>query len=338
MAQHPRGGRHDWRAALAAFNPAAARAPVSPHAAQLLLARGLNAEAEAALKELLGQVPDHNQALQTLGLLLRRVGRWDEAAKVLARAAWVEAGRFTSPADDRGEVAQFLAAADQGTTSPTEAPAAYVTALFDEFADRFDTQLRETLAYQAPELLRAAVARVVGTALHDLDVLDLGCGTGLAGELFRPVARRLDGVDLSEKMLAVAAARGIYDRLSAGELVAHLGGTDQRYHLVLAADVFVYLGDLVPVFTAARRVLRAGGWLAFTVEAADGGDYHLQPVRRYAHSRDYLTRAAETTGFAVRCLEETSTRVEAQRPVRSFLCVWANPEQAETTAPVAPVS
>src|SRR5207302_1633468 len=106
-------------------------------------------------------------------------------------------------------------------------------------------------------------------ALRDLDVLDLGCGTGLAGELFRPLSRRLDGVDLSPRMLAQAATRGVYDRLAAGDLLTHLGGTGDRYHLVLAADVFVYLGDLAPVFAAARLVLRAGGWLAFTVEASD---------------------------------------------------------------------
>src|SRR5262249_34211053 len=160
---------------------------------------------------------------------------------------------------------------------------------------------------RAPELLLGAVSRVAGRALRDLDVLDLGCGTGLAGEQFRPAARRLDGVDLSPKMLAQAAAKGGYDRLTAGDLVAHLGGIGDRYHLIIAADVFVYLGDLVPVFAAARRALRAGGWLAFTVEAGDGADYHLQPVRRYAHPRGYLTRAADATGFIVRCLEETST-------------------------------
>jgi predicted TPR repeat methyltransferase len=315
----------DWRSAVAAFNPAAARAPVTLHAAQLLLAHGRSAAAEAALREFLDRFPDHHAALLSLGMLLRRLGRRDEAGDLLVRAASAEAGRMVLPPGEREAVEGFLSAADRCGPRPAQAPAAYVTALYDETADRFDTLLREHLAYRGPELLFEAVSRVAGGAPRGLDVLDLGCGTGLAGAVFRPVARQLDGVDLSPGMLAWAAARGVYDRLTAGDLVAHLGGLCRRYDLILAAEVFIYLGDLSPVFAAARRALRAGGWLAFTVEAGDGDDYSLQAVRRYAHPRGYLTRAAEATGFRVCCLEETSTRTEALQPVPSFVCVLANP-------------
>jgi predicted TPR repeat methyltransferase len=315
----------DWRLALAAINPVLARAPVTPHAAQLLLAHGLCAEAEAALREFLDRVPDDLQALQALAKLLQRLGRDPEAAEVLARAARAEATNFDLPPGDRGEVGQFLSAAYQCGPPPAAAPNAFVASLFDGYADRFETHLRESLTYRGPELLLGALSAVAGPALRDLDVLDLGCGTGLAGELFRPLARRLDGVDLSAKMLARAEAKGVYDQLTEGDLVAYLGAVSDPYHLILAADVFVYLGDLVPVFAAARKALREGGRLAFTVEAWDGPDYHLRPSRRYAHSRDYLTHTADVSGFTVQFLEENSTRDEGTRPVRSFICVLANP-------------
>ena len=39
-------------------------------------------------------------------------------------------------------------------------------------------------------------------------ILDLGCGTGLCGPLFKPMASTLIGIDLSEKMIAQAAQKG----------------------------------------------------------------------------------------------------------------------------------
>lgn len=313
----------DWRAALAAFDPATARSPVTPHAAQMLMTRGLNGPAEAALRDLLDQAPQHHGALLTLASLLRRMGRRDEAGEFIARAVHIETEQKDFAPEDRPDVERFLTAADDCTSSPDRAPAAYVANLFDECAETFETLLRDKLKYRGPELLLEAVTQVAGRPLENLDVLDLGCGTGLAGEVFRAAARRMDGVDLSPKILAQAEAKHVYDRLDVGDLAPHLRSVTSPYDLILAADVFVYLGDLAPVFAAARGALRPGGRFAFTTEACDGGEYQLQEVRRYAHSRDYLTRETAAAGYEVRYLEESSTRTEALRPVRSFVCVFS---------------
>ena len=57
-----------------------------------------------------------------------------------------------------------------------------------------------------------------------LAILDLGCGTGLAGLAFQPLAARLDGVDLSPAMIEKARARGIYDHLDVADLETRAGG------------------------------------------------------------------------------------------------------------------
>lgn len=327
-----RGASRDWRAAVAAFDRKAAEAPVTLHTAQMLLARNMNAEAAAALSEFLDAHPEHQKALITLGTLLRRLGRRQEAAEVFARAARVEVAQMALADGERGAVEQYLSAADQCGSSPDKAPDAYVAAIFDKFADRFESHLREQLAYRAPELLFDAVTRVAGRQLRELDVLDLGCGTGLAGELFRPLARRLAGVDLSPKMLAKAKEKRVYDRLVESDLVTCLSEAAECWDLIVAADVLVYLGELRPVLAAARLALRPGGWLAFTVEAGEGADYHLQPVRRYAHGREYLMQAAESSGLIIRCLEEAVTRTESTNPVRSFVCVLASAPETKPTA------
>ena len=125
-----------------------------------------------------------------------------------------------------------------------------------------------------------------------LDIIDLGCGTGLVGQQFRAVAARLTGIDVSARMIQWAERREIYDQLVLGDYVQYLSAHREPTDLVLAADVFIYAGDLDPVFQTVSRLLRAGGLFAFSLEAAPQGDYVLQPNRRYAHSPGYIHRMA----------------------------------------------
>jgi predicted TPR repeat methyltransferase len=121
-------------------------------------------------------------------------------------------------------------------------------------------------------------------------LLDLGCGTGLAGAVFRPFAALLVGVDLSAAMIARAEAKGDYDRLVVGNLATFLTdeiANDTKYDLVFAADVFVYLNDLAPVLANVARVLKPRGIVAFTVETHSGADVALLPTLRFAHAEPY---------------------------------------------------
>src|SRR5438477_7207125 len=88
-------------------------------------------------------------------------------------------------------------------------------------------------------------------------MLDLGCGTGLAGAAFRPHVDWLLGVDLSPKMIEVARAKGLYDRLVIGDIAQHLAEqhTDNAtFHLVIAADVFAYVADFAETCRTAADV------------------------------------------------------------------------------------
>ena len=66
------------------------------------------------------------------------------------------------------------------------------------------------LGYRAPQILRSLAEMLMIGLDGPLDILDLGCGTGLAGEAFKSLARRLDGIDLSPLMIERAKGRGIY--------------------------------------------------------------------------------------------------------------------------------
>jgi len=206
-------------------------------------------------------------------------------------------------------------------------PAAYVRTLFDQYADRFDTALTQGLAYRGPALLRDAIEKVCAAARRPMqfpDMLDLGCGTGLAGAAFRPLARRLTGIDLSPAMIAQAATKGLYDRLvTAGltDFLADEAGDKGIYHLVLAADVFVYVNDLAPIIAGIARVLAPDGLLAFTVETHAGDGVKLLPTLRYAHGEDYVRGMLGDAGLTPVHLAKASVRSEKGVPVDSLVAI-----------------
>ncbi len=231
-----------------------------------------------------------------------------------------EAYRHTLALDPEDRYGAALALARLGAAAvPDKAPDAFVRDLFDQYADRFDTALVETLHYRAPSLLVEAIRRTLGPG--PFDIYDAGCGTGLMGVALKPVAKRLAGSDLSARMVEKARARGVYDELAAGDMVALLRATPGSYDLVTAADVLVYIGALDAVFAAAGHALKTGGGFAFTVERGSEEEWSLGESGRYAHSAAYLRRLAADHGFAVATLDEASTREDRGQPVPGLVCV-----------------
>jgi predicted TPR repeat methyltransferase len=201
----------------------------------------------------------------------------------------------------------------------------YVRALFDGYAPRFDQALTVGLNYRAPELLFQAIEGVHSDRRMKFgSVLDLGCGTGLAALPLRPFSDWMVGVDLSSGMLVQARTKGIYDRLIEKEILAFLEGEAEiggHYHLVLAADVFMYFDDLAPMFSAAAKVMDSSGLLAFSVETHENGDVILRDTLRYAHSEAHVRAALAASGLNPVRFDAASTRVEKGVPVPGLIVV-----------------
>jgi predicted TPR repeat methyltransferase len=275
---------------------------------------GRLSDAETCFRQALYYQPDHADVLFNLTNALAELGRLDEAAACCRRLLDLR------PDDPN---VRFLHAALTGEGRPATMPPAMVAALFDRYASIFDDHLTRAVNYQGPQLLRAAV--LGDREAHGLDILDLACGTGLCGLAFRDLARTLTGVDLSVNMLARARARGIYDHLIHGELVETLRAALGGFDLILAADVFIYVGDLAPVFPAAAAALRVGGRFAFVVEASDGPDYILRPTRRYAHPPDYIRTLARSCGLAEGSSRRTFLRMQGGQPIEGDVYVLKQP-------------
>ncbi|WP_224360298.1 class I SAM-dependent DNA methyltransferase [Hyalangium versicolor] len=310
----------DWRARLAERGFAGARQASCMHGAAVLRSWGEFPAAEAALSELLGRFPEDEGALRAMIRLLGETGRAEEAVPLRRRLHARRCRELGIPEERQDAAIAFLEAAETGSTLPSRAAETYVAALFDQYASHFDDKLRSELAYRAPEHVLAAVQEALG-GRRELAVLDLGCGTGLAGVLLRPFARRLEGIDLSPGMLEQARARGVYDALHPGELHALLEASQGPYELIVAVDVLVYLGALEPLFERVARRLAPGGLFAFTVEKDTEPGYRLQPTGRYSHHLDYLRACARTVGLTPVVEREAVLRTERGQPVWGHVVV-----------------
>ena len=212
----------------------------------------------------------------------------------------------------------------------TRAPESYVRTVFDGYADRFEAHLIQ-LGYRIPSAIRTVLQAhpkiVAGLAIGP--VLDLGCGTGLIalaiGDL--PLGP-FTGVDLSPRMLAHARAKRLYDTLREGDIVSDLASHEQRWPLIIAADVLCYFGAIEELLALVHRRLEPNGWFVFTVEEVqpdhDGvvpgnGNWALQRQGRYAHAEHYIYQAVCNAGFRVLRMDRPVIRQEAGADVPGFL-------------------
>jgi predicted TPR repeat methyltransferase len=269
-------------------------------------------EAEPLYRAVSDILADDPGAVVNLGVCLNELGRNVEAIACFERALAL------APAD---AMAQFHLAIARGETPPTQ-PNALTEKLFDGYSARFDQHLVGQLKYRVPR----RVAEIVRQRHPDgrLDLLDLGCGTGLTGVYLGKVDGALVGVDLSGGMLEQARRHGIYTHLRQRDLREELAeSAAESYDCVVANDVFIYVGDLGAVIPAAARVLRRGGALIFSCETAadEEGGFVLRPSKRYAHSRAYVERLCRDAGCSRVTFEALDLRQENQTAIAGFIAV-----------------
>jgi predicted TPR repeat methyltransferase len=284
-------------------------------ARDLQLRGDLEAAAEV-MEQAVELAPSFASAWFALGEMREDLDRRDVA---------IDAYRRASAADPDDRHGARLRLIRLGAEPVAEMSPAYVRALFDQYAPKFDMALRGDLGYRGPEILLKAVLgarHACGRPGFFRAGLDLGCGTGLAGLAFAAIVDAIDGFDLSPGMIERARERQIYRRLEVADMIAALRGEGEgSADLILAADAVVYLGDLAGLFAEAARVLSDDGLLAFTVEAGAGDGFGLGAGLRYVHSEPYLRAALGAAGLQVRDLSAVSTRTDGGVPVPGYVVV-----------------
>ena len=286
--------------------------------------QGKLAEAVARYQQAIAIKPNFVEAPTNLGNLLREQGKLEEA---------IVCYQHVLSLDPTNSFATHYIASIKGS-HPEFASHAYIATYFDQFANTFDRKL-EKLKYESPKILVGLIKDFYTSITDKWDVLDLGCGTGLVGSAIYAYTRQLVGVDLSAKMLAKARERNLYQRLESSDLLSMMKGEPiSSYDVIVAADVFVYIGKLDEIMQEGARLLRPGGVFAFSVEAmaslsndvrnanADDGEYILNPTGRYAHSSIYIQKLAHMHGFIISSLTCNKMRVESGKRVDGHYAIF----------------
>ncbi|HHO48506.1 MAG TPA: tetratricopeptide repeat protein [Desulfobacteraceae bacterium] len=302
-------------------------------------------EAEKAYLKALALAPDDPEIRYNLGCCYRDAGEIDAARSVFARLVDMKgdhlpalnnlaylhhlAGDYDMAREMYGRIlrldpdhasARYMHSVLLG--APVDVPPReYIRSLFDHYSHTFEENLVMDLGYNLYLDLRIQFDKIEPKKRIYDHCLDLGCGTGLAGEAFRTACRKLSGVDLSEKMIALAAAKQIYTSLQVEDIVTFLQHAETVYDLFVAADVLIYRGNLHPLFEAAARRASTDALFCLSIEKAEGDDWLLQPTGRYAHHPDYVRKTAGDSGWVELLSGDTLSRREGDRWIRGTLFV-----------------
>jgi predicted TPR repeat methyltransferase len=265
--------------------------------------QGCRDEAITSLEIAVALRPEYGAAYGNLGVLYLDQDKVAEAIACYQRL--IELDYNTASA-------RHILAALTGETTAV-APSSYIADLFDSFSGHFDERLLVDLEYRTPWELKSLLLADPDGPSHFARLLDLGCGTGLVGQVFQEISACRVGVDLSPKMVAAAAAKKVYDELAVGEIVTFLEQNQEPFDLIVAADVFIYVGELDRIFATLARGLAENGRILFSTEQMAGQGYQLRPSGRYAHAFSYIEAVAARQGFRVLATQSANIRKEKGR-------------------------
>jgi predicted TPR repeat methyltransferase len=298
--------------------------------AQRLQSMGRQEEAVMVLLLLLQAEPCNIEVLYQLGLDCNRKGKKEEAIKYMRRHYEERMRANGMNPDVDTDTLQFLLSTEGFAEPPARVPRAYVENLFDRFSDQFDERLVGQLAYKTPELLFEIfcnVAKDEKAFKICKELVDLGCGTGLAGKYFQSICKSLIGVDISSEMVEKSRLRGFYNRLVVSEIMTYLGSETFPIDVFVATDVFNYFGEIDFILTACRSRQKSGGLLAFSVEVLkltstnEEKGFKLASSGRFQHERDYVAANAAQADYQVMACEERVLRRENGYDVPGYLFV-----------------
>ena len=262
--------------------------------------------------------PENADAWYALGWAAKAAGRRTEAGRAFEKY-------LASGANDAAIRHMLKALKDE--PPPPRASDDCVVQTFRNFSAYYDDKMRNNLSYQAPERLDELIREEIVDAAG-LEILDIGCGTGLAGAVLKQRAASMVGIDLSPEMVELARARGIYNRLEVAEITEWLDRATEPFDLIVACDCLVYFGDLEPIAELVWRRLKPGGRFAFTTERGEQAPYHLSDSGRYTHHPNHVREVAARNGLTVERLDEGFLRTEYGLEVTGLIALLRKPISA----------
>ena len=256
--------------------------------------------------------PDIPEVSNNLAMILKDIGEYERAADLLLNAIkqapqYVEFSvnlaetltlfYYQQPENAKKIAKQWqkfmpdnlfanrVVAAFNGSKSVNSKP--YSEALFDVFAENYE-QIMQNINYSAINKLKEIGFAPIGK------ILDLGCGTGLVGQAFKSVENKFTGVDISQKMLDMAALKNAYTDLIKDDIVHFLHTSNLKFNFIIALDVVEYIDDFTDMIMQMKHIP-----FVFTIENASEKvtDFQLDASGRYRHNPQYIRNQLADAGY-----------------------------------------
>lgn len=203
---------------------------------------------------------------------------------------------------------------------PKSLPHAYLQSLFDQYAPYFDENLVERLHYSAPDHAHKLINEM---GITPRSILDLGCGTGLGVQYYKDTASVIHGVDLSQAMIEQSRQKNVYTNLFHQTIEEYLSVCRNKYDLILALDLFIYIGELASIFSLIKPKLTLNGVVAFTIQLTEN-DYILGNDYKYSHSEQYVEACLAKNQMIILQQKNIALRTQGDKDVEGMLIICGN--------------
>jgi len=146
---------------------------------------------------------------------------------------------------------------------------------------------------------------LVARPLHDLSLLDIGCGGGLLCEPMARLGARVSGIDAGERNIEIAAAHAAQEGLDIDYrhvLPEDMAGRDETFDVVLNMEVIEHVADVAAFMAASAALLKPGGVMVLSTLnrtlkslalAKIGAEYILRWLPRGTHDWRKFVRPSE---------------------------------------------
>ncbi|WCR57574.1 methyltransferase [Wolbachia endosymbiont of Ctenocephalides felis wCfeJ] len=187
-------------------------------------------------------------------------------------------------------------------------PTNLIKQYFDYTGEYFVEHWLIAKQYRGHELIHTAITKIFDDSTSALDILDLGCGTGICGHFLKinNIGSRIIGVDISNRMLNIARGCFIKGKPVYNELI-HMEMTDflkqeknYLYDVIIFAEVLHYLHDFQAELELAKKSMSKKGAIICLIRRKEGGGIDFVNKGDYfRHSESYVQRVAKEINMQI---------------------------------------
>ncbi len=274
-------------------------------------------EAKFRFKFALWLRPNWAAAWYNLACCYMALGQHNDAISALHKSLAL------NPADESSLfLLAILDSNNNHNTYPKTTPNELIISEFTTRADLYDEQEVGEHNYLGHQLIYDMFIKMLGEDVYLDNILDAGCGTGLAAAFFRPHCKHLVAVDITPAMLDKAKQRiqdngsPYYDEYILADIHKYLADKYDSYDVIIMANLCSIVGEITALLTKATKALRSGGWIFLSADVpppntkledsshAMNGYVFSTKNRRFAHSKNYIEQTAAECGLQLHMITQ----------------------------------